>query len=412
MSDKLKKNLQDYKDSNGLLTNIKLLVSEHCKDLADIDDSELSDRLGLKMNEVFTNLKEFELISVKNLKSAMEGLNQSLIAKQEAELFTLLGRYDELIKAIKNKREEIKNRLKISFETAEWITNANEFEGKSEILDLLNNAIIRESRMLSILSESAQQAFLTTVEQGQDVGDTVAQISKNMTYVSIIGGEFSKERILEISKTIVMAACEVANEGHIFAKELIDGAVSGAKDGILKSLERIKENSKFAPDEVKLNSELNNLKNIDLDFIQMLKELDDSIGGIAKNEISALLLTELDTKFAKLKRMGEQASEQILERLDELKLNSNLTSFMNTANLKLEEFKTELNERSKKLKDSFESSEKFEEIKQNLAEFENKANTKFEELRQIDIKNEAKKIGDRVYKAAKDFMANLKKTDA
>ncbi|MBE2987058.1 hypothetical protein CCAL12920_08700 [Campylobacter sp. RM12920] len=402
MIEKLKSNLKIYKDSDGLLTSMKSLAFEYCKDIKEVKSGELKDALQTKMSEVLLSLQEENLASAKNLKNAMEGLNQALVGDKEDELFALYDKRDEILNAIKLKQEEIRNTLKLSFETAEEVVAKNDFEGKEEILNLLNNAIIRETRMLGILKESAQSAFLTTIERAEDVNDTILQIAKNMTYVAILGGEFSKNRMLEISKTIIVAACEVANEGHIFSKELVDGSVNGAKEGILKAIEKLKDENKFAPDELKLNSELAQLDKIDEDFIAMLRHIDDISDGSAKNEIYNILNTELDTNFARLKRMSEQASEEIRNRIEEIKSNPNITSLVNAANEKFNDIKNEFNERSKKFKSEFDSGEK-------IADFEKKANEKFEELKQMDIKAEAKKFGDRAYKAAKDFLSNIKK---
>ncbi|WP_169778178.1 hypothetical protein [Campylobacter curvus] len=410
MSDeKLKKNLQNYKDSDGLLISMKALAGDFFKELKDTNENELKEALEAKMNAMYENFSEQNLISAKNLKNAMEGINQALVSAKEEELYELIDKKDELARAIESKREEIKRRLKISFEAAENVISSKEFSEKNEILELLNNAIIRETRMLGILKESAMNAFLTTIERGEDVGDTALAIAKNMTYVGIIGGEFSKERILEISKAIVTAACEVANEGHIFAKELVYGAVNGSKEGISRAIERLRENSKFAPDELKLNSELISLKNIDQGFISMLRELEPKLEGVAKNEIEKLLDTELDTNFAKLRRISDQASEQILARIEELKANSSMLELMNAANDKIGALKQEINERSKKLKLNFDAGEKLEGIRQDIAELEKKASEKLEDIKQLNIKIEAKKFGDRAYKAAKDFLAGIKK---
>ena len=89
--------------------------------------------------------------------------------------------------------------------------------------------------MLGILKESATIAFLTTLEGAKDVEETANAVAKNMTYAAIRGGEFSKECILEISKNIIYAAGNLANEGHIFAKELMSGAINGTRDGLFKS---------------------------------------------------------------------------------------------------------------------------------------------------------------------------------
>ena len=407
--DKLEQNLRDYKDSEGLLTSIKALCNDFFRDVSDKDENALPDLLKQKMNELYNKMDKESLINAKNLKSAMEGINQALVSGEEKELYELFDKRDEINRTIETKREEIKNRLKISFEAAEEVVKDRDFGEKDEILELLNNAIIRETRMLGILKESAQIAFLTTLEGAKDVEETAGAIAKNMTYAAIRGGEFSKERMFEISKNIISAAGNLANEGHIFAKELIKGAINGTRDGILRAIEKLKDEAKFAPDELRLNSQLLNLKNVDEEFIALLKELEKEFEGVAKDEIENVINSELDTSLAKFKRISDQAREQITSRIKELKSNDTAKHMINVANEKLEALKRELNDKSEKLKLNFDANEKFEDIKKEIADFEKKANEKLEDLKQIDIKSEAKKIGDRAYQAAKDFLNVIKK---
>ena len=406
--DKLEQNLRDYKDSEGLLTSIKALCNDFFRDVSDKDKNTLPDFLKQKMNELYDKMDKESLINAKNLKSAMEGINQALVSGEEKELYELFDKRDEINRAIEAKREEIKNRLKISFEAAEEVVKDRNFGEKEEILELLNNAIIRETRMLGILKESAQIAFLTTLEGAKDVEETAGAIAKNMTYAAIRGGEFSKERMFEISKNIISAAGNLANEGHIFAKELIKGAINGTRDGILRAIEKLKYEAKFAPDELRLNSQLLNLKNVDEEFIALLKELENEFDGVAKSEIESVINSELDTNLAKFKRISDQAMEQISSRLEELKSNG-VAKLMSEANNKFEALKQELNDKSKKLKLNFDANDKLEGLKQDIAEFEKKANDKLEDIKQMDIKSEAKKFGDRAYQAAKDFINVIKK---
>ena len=407
--DKLEQNLRDYKDSEGLLTSIKALCNDFFKDVSDKDENTLPDLLKQKMNELYDKMDKESLINAKNLKSAMEGINQALVSGEEKQLYELFDKRDEINRAIETKREEIKNRLKISFEAAEEVVKDRNFGEKEEILELLNNAIIRETRMLGILKESAQIAFLTTLEGAKDVEETAGAIAKNMTYAAIRGGEFSKERMFEISKNIISAAGNLANEGHIFAKELIKGAINGTRDGLLRAIEKLKDEAKFAPDELRLSSQLVHLKNIDEEFIALLKELEKEFVGVAKDEIESVINSELDTSLAKFKRISDQAREQITSRIEELKSTDTAKLMINAANEKLEALKRELNDRSEKLKLNFDANEKFEDIKKEIADFEKKANEKLEDLKQIDIKSEAKKIGDRAYQAAKGFLNVIKK---
>ncbi|WP_107824184.1 hypothetical protein [Campylobacter concisus] len=404
----LEQNLHDYKSSDGLLISIKALCNNFFQDTANKDINALPEILKAKMNELYDKMNKEDLINAKNLKSAMEGINQAIVGTEEKALYELLDKKDELNRAIEAKREEIKNRLKISFEAAEEVVKDRNFSEKEEILELLNNAIIRETRLLGILKESAQIAFLTTLEGAKDVEETAGAIAKNMTYVAIIGGEFSKERILEISKNIIIAAANLADEGHIFAKELISGAISGTRDGILRAIEKLKDEAKFAPDELRLNSQLLNLKNIDEEFISLLRELEKEFEGVARHEIENVINSELDTNLAKFKRISDQAREQIISRIEELKSNG-MAKLMSEANNKFEALKQELNDKSKKLKLNFDTNDKIEEIKQEIANLEKKANEKFEDIKQIDIKSEAKKFGDRAYQAAKDLLNVIKK---
>ena len=407
--DRLEQNLHDYKNSDGLLISVKALCNDFFKDISTKDAGQLFEALKAKMSELYEKMDKEGLINAKNLKSAMEGINQALVSAEEKALYDLIDKKDELNRAIDAKREEIKNRLKISFEAAEDTIKDRNFDEKDEILELLNNAIIRETRMLGILKESAQIAFLTTLEGAKDVEETAGAIAKNMTYAAIRGGEFSKERMFEISKNIISAAGNLANEGHIFAKELIKGAINGTRDGLLRAIEKLKDEAKFAPDELRLSSQLVHLKNIDEEFIALLKELEKEFVGIAKDEIENVIKGELDTSLAKFKRISEQAREQITSRIEELKSTDTAKLMINAANEKLEALKRELNDRSEKLKLNFDANEKFEDIKKEIADFEKKANEKLEDLKQIDIKSEAKKIGDRAYQAAKGFLNVIKK---
>ena len=400
--DRLEQNLHDYKNSDGLLISIKALCNDFFKDISAKDAGSLPEALKAKMNELYEKMDKEGLINAKNLKSAMEGINQALVSADEKALYDLIDKKDELDRAIDAKREEIKNRLKISFEAAEDTIKDRNFDKKEEILELLNNAIIRETRMLGILKESATIAFLTTLEGAKDVEETANAVAKNMTYAAIRGGEFSKECILEISKNIIYAA------GN-FAKELMSGAINGTRDGLLRAIEKLKDEAKFAPDELRLSSQLVHLKNIDEEFIALLKELEKEFEGVAKDEIENVINSELDTSLAKFKRISDQAREQITSRIKELKSNDTAKYMINAANEKLEALKRELNDRSEKLKLNFNANDKFEDIKKEIADFEKKANEKLEDLKQIDIKSEAKKIGDRAYQAAKGFLNVIKK---
>lgn len=51
--------------------------------------------------------------------------------------------------------------------------------------------------MLGILKETAESAFLTTLEKAEDIELTSSEIAKNLVYNAICEAHFEKERILK-----------------------------------------------------------------------------------------------------------------------------------------------------------------------------------------------------------------------
>lgn len=377
--------------------DLKNRINENFNDLSELNGEELKNKLDQKMLSLFKELKENNLDKMQILKEAMSYINGNIIRKKEQDLYSLIAKSDEISKMIISKRNEIKDTLRVSFETAESLVNANDIERKDEILAMLNSAILRETRMLNILNESVQSAFLTTIENGVNIQETAMQIAKNISFNAINDAELSSERIIEISRTITLAAIEVANESHIYAKELINGAIEGTRDGIIQTLENLKNSAKFSPTETGLAKIIKDLRDIEDKFIQLIKDVGEESAEPSRSAIENLLDESLDSNIAKLKRMSEQAAEELAQKIEELKANVCVNEFLASTSAKFEKLKGELNERTKNIN-----------LNENLKELEKKTSEKIEEIKHLDIKQEAKKFGDRAYNVAKDFLVNIK----
>ncbi|WP_169764013.1 hypothetical protein [Campylobacter mucosalis] len=379
----------------------KKAIRDEILGLKSLDKDEFRANLATKMQKILNELIKANKDDLQNLSDAMSAINEALVGEKQRELYRLIDKADEIAKAINLKQNEIKSELKMSFETAEQVVQDSELLQKEYFLGLLNSAIMRETRLFDILKEISQNAFLTTLERGTNVEQTACEIAKSISFNTINDGEFSSERILEISKTIILSSIEVANESHAYAKELVSGAIMGSKEGISNAIEILKNNAKFAPSEIGIAKSIKELKNIDEGFISVLKEIGASSEEPSRSVIENLLDNSLDTGMAKLKRMSEVASATLFERLEEMKQNEKVDAFLSVATQRLEHLKSELSGK-------VDVNEKFESIKQEISEFEKKTNEKIEQLKHAQITKEAKKIGDRAYRAAKDFIANLK----
>ena len=396
---------------------ILVLIRELAFDLGkkNFKEIRLQDDLDKELLTVFADmceiLKNENLLNSKSVSNLIDGLIDAATESKEQFLYRLIYEKEQIEKQILNQKNEIKECIKNSLETIEdYIQNGN-FEDKNEIIEKINDAMFLDVQMLGILRETTEAAFLTTIEKGEDVKDTSCEIAKNIVYGATNEGNFSKMKFLEPARSVVETAVEIANEDHLFAKDLISGAIIGSKDGITKSIEKFKDEMKFAPDSQNLINAVKDLIGIEEDFIQMLRDIMMQSQEPSATIINDILETSLDSYSAKFKRIQNELSEQLNIRLEELKSNENINKFVKTATMKFEELKRELDEKSEKLKENFDAGKKLEALKKEIAEFEKKAEEKMENIGGDfgeNLKNKSKELGEKFYQAAENFIKNAK----
>ncbi|NLC28408.1 MAG: hypothetical protein GX780_06515, partial [Campylobacteraceae bacterium] len=252
----------------------------------------------------------------------------------------------------------------------------------------LQDSKLRGIEMLGILKETTQEALLTTIEKGDDIEETTAEIVKNISYQAINQGEFTKQRFLDIANTVIQVCVEIADADQAFAKELLHGGVHGTKEGIARAVEKFKNDLKFAPEEVEallgrdLNETRKELLKIDEEYVHMLRDCSKNSSGISRKIIGEILDEELDTSFAKLQRITYEAREAISDRLEELKKNASIFE---------KEFKVKATKR-------------MEELRKEMNELEKKAGERIESMRNSPRAQEAHKLGQRAWEVAKGMV--------
>jgi len=359
------------------------------------DETNIQNRLG-ELFELYCHaLQEEGLKTPQHVGCVIDGLLKAANHDKEAFLYKAIYEKEQLEKSIFQQKQQIRSNIAQTFEVLEQHISHFPEETKSFALSALNDAKLRGIEMLGILKETTQEAILTTLEKGHDVKDTVYEISKNLAFQTINEGNFNKQRILDISQTIIEASIEIADEDLGFAKEIIEGSVHGVKDGITKAIEKFKNDLKFAPTEEMeglLEHDLSLLKKellkIDEHFIELLESLEQGREGISGQLLREMLL-EMNSSVAKLKRAAHEAKEVVGERIESLKLEA----------LALE----------KTLKEKAEK--RLETLKKDVSELEKIASSKVESLKQFEFESEkakqmaaeAKKLGFRAWEVAKSM---------
>ena len=389
--------LSENKDSEKLPTIISDLVFELSKKKIQRlkDDSNIQSRLG-ELFELYVRVLQNEnQNSAQNIEAIISGLIKSASHDKEEFLYKTIYEKEQLEKSIIEQENNIKNNILGTFNILEAHIQKLDTSLSVDSIKALHDAKLRGVKMLGILKETTTEALLTTLEKSTDIEDTVFEITKNITYQAINEGEFSKQRFIDISSSIIEVAIEIADEDQSNAKDLLSGSIHGTKEGMAKAIDKFKNDLKFAPEELDelLYADLSVIKkeliSVEEDFINMLEISKKSSNGISKQFISDILETEFNSSFAKIKRVTSETREILSDKIDELKNNSNYldSDFVKKAEKKIEEFEKV-------------ASQKVESIK----------NFEFENEKAKKATAEAKRLGNHAWEIAKEAVENALKS--
>ncbi len=359
------------------------------------DDKKIQNRVAELFEQYCKILENEGMKNSTNISAVINGLLRAVNNDKEEFLYKTIYEIEQLKKSAQNQKAEIQNSITQTYNILEKHINSLPEDLKDTALKALNDTKLNALEMLGILRETAEEALLTTLEKGSDIEDTTLQITKNLTYQAIKDGEFTKRRFLDITKTIISVALELASTNLAYTKELVNGAVEGTKEGVLKSIDKFKNDIKFAPqDDEILDSNLDSIKKdlvkIEDEYIATLKEFLKEYDGDIQKALNEKI-ERYDSSVEKIKRATNEAKEVISQRLEEFKTDVSIDDLKEKAEVKFENLKKDVSELGKK------ANETIENIKQN--ETAKKATS------------EAKKLGLRAWEVAKNMLESAVKKD-
>ncbi|AJC85654.1 hypothetical protein [Campylobacter sp. RM16704] len=323
----------------------------------------------------FNILEKLELANEENISKIIQGIVKARVEEDKKMFFTYINELGKLKTKIKEQQNIIKHKICDNFfdlEKALKNLNLNEFNIS------INDAMLYDIEILGLLKETAESAFITTLEKSENIELTSCEISKNLIYNAICEGSFEKERILKISQVVLNTAFELANESKVFAYDLCVGSIYGTQEGISLAIEKFKSNFAYSALENDLKDKEKELIDIEQEFVQMLKKLSLEFNNPVKDILKDLLENKFDTIFAKFKRLIQENREQILIAINELKQNPKIDDFGKLAQSKINLLAKEINE------------------------LEKLASQKYKNL----DKNNAKELGVRLWEKAKNLIKN------
>ncbi len=349
------------------------------------EEKSIQNRLGELFELYCKALHDEGLKSPRAVNHVIDGLLKAASYDKEAFLYKTIYEKEQLEKSIFTQKQQIRSTIASSFDILEQHIAKLPSDTQEAALVALHDAKLRGVELLGILKETSQEALLTTLEKGSDIEDTIYEITKNLSFQSISEGALTKARILDISRTIIESAMDIADEDLGNAKAILEGTINGVHDGVTKTIEKFKNDLKYAPTEemeglaeTDLSLLRKELLKIDEQFILQLEALASQTEGISQTIIREMT-SEMNSSAARIKRAANEAKEVITERMEHLKA---------------------------------EAEKKLVVLKKDVEELEKKASSKMESLKQFDFESEkakqiaidAKKLGFRAWEVAKSMM--------
>ena len=322
--------------------------------LSELDENKITPKEFYDMFEKC--LKNKGILNNENQTKLVRAITKAYIHKDEQSIYNDIEKLNMLKSRINDKKDDLRHKIYDIFES---------FNVKNELLD---EAKLYDIELLGMVSETVSSAIISILEQGTMIEDEIKRISEDVFYLALCEGEFSNERALEIAQNILTPSLEIANEWKNYTSSIVEASVFGIYNGIFRALERLKKELEYELIEDELQKKALMLASFESDFTKLLHNLssyNNSSSLILKN----LLENNIDTTFAKSKRMFSELKESISLKLITIKTHETIVN-----------------------------------IKKELDEAKEAAKTKYNELRSKDAKN----IGQKLAQNTKKFFDNIR----
>ncbi len=378
----IEKNQETDKMQNTM-KNIVFELSE--KKLSRLKDNKKREQRAIELLKSYVRILEEENMENINMISiVIEGVSKALSNNIEQDIYEKITQVSKLEKEIEEEKEQLKNTIYHLYENIEKSSKTFDDKVQKHLEKAIEDIKLKDIVLLGILKETTEEALLTVLENQQDIEEITNQITQNIVFQAIKEEEFSKQRLMDISKTVLDVAVSIADEYQAVAKEILKGATIGIKNGIVKSINKFNENIEFLPDEIrdskqeKILFEGLNIIDANIDYQNLLIQSTKESRGISKDILNDIA-NNTNLSLNKIKKITNDTKENIIKKIEQLKDSPAINDLKNKLSQKLSELHIE-----KRIK-----SIKKEDIE--------------------NIAKESKKLGKRAWEVAKNAMDNAVK---
>lgn len=194
-----------------------------------------------------THIKESDL-SFDTIKTMTNTFIEEETQQLKEDLENLLTQKEAIERALSKKSDELQVAKYEVFNAIEENLHDNE-----KALHSLHQIKLQSIDLYDILSEMVESAIITALEKDTDgdVGDSIREIIKEITYESIKEGSLNTIRVRKILSTILATTIDVAEATPARAEEILSATLKGMRSGLIESINRFKQRLSFTPVEAK-----------------------------------------------------------------------------------------------------------------------------------------------------------------
>ncbi len=287
-------------------------------------------------------LESEKIENISTISSVIDGTMQAISQEKEQEIYKKISLVTKLKQEIEFQKKELREILKDIYNGIEEFSKTTNDKTSLFIEKAISDTKLKEILLLGILKETTEEAIITTIENQKNIEEVTEAIIQNIIFQTIGGDDFSKDKTLEATRTVLNVAINIADEYQAFAKEILKGTVKGIKNGIINAVNDFNKNLEFLPDEIRDQKEekilFEGLNIIDLnsDYIDLIKNASQNSNGISKKILEDIVL-ELDNSATKLMKITSDTKENILKKVEKLKESPKVNEFRKMLANKLSE---------------------------------------------------------------------------
>ena len=285
--------------------------------------------------EIETLLSQQSTVSPELVEKVVSTTLESVTQKDVSQLQSLLAQREKIEYEIKLATQKLQEVRQNSFDEIEALL-AKHFPGESQsYIKILTQLKLQSIDILDILKEIAESAFITALENDDEIELAFKEISRELTHKTLKDGYLTLDRARQVVSTIMLTASDIAEATPNMADEILKGALYGTKKGLTQSIRRFKERFDFIPEETaplqmkNMRQTYHDLQHTDVIFLEVVNAQAERASSTINKKLTKLVeqmkpdLSELISvsketlqvvgeHIAKFSKTAKDRSEQVL----------------------------------------------------------------------------------------------------